>query len=100
MSASRGSRGFYLLREKRYLNIFEIGGLQGWPRQLVQHLLNQQGLTPAQIGKGFGDGMSQNSLQRILPAALHSVNLLDDMPHDKWAEIPAKGSLPSCLYSL
>ena len=42
-----------------------------------------------------GDGMSLNILQRVLPRALYSVNILQELPLDIWAEPTPSGSLPS-----
>ena len=81
----------------RYVNIYEVAGLQGWKREWVDVLLEANN-SVSELGKAFGDGMSLNVLQRILPRALYSVNLLQELPDDPWENIPSTGKLPSSVY--
>ncbi|CAK9104355.1 unnamed protein product [Durusdinium trenchii] len=95
--ARGGERGFYLLGQSRYLNVFEQGRLQGWHPKWVRMLLRACD-SKSQLGKALGDAMSLNILQRLLPRMLYSVGLLAKLPKDNWAHIPAHGPMPSTLY--
>ena len=97
--ARGGERGFYLLSQSRYLNVFEQGRLQGWHPKWIKMLLGACD-SKSQLGKALGDAMSLNILQRLLPRMLYSVGLLTKLPEDKWAHIPKKGPMPSTLYDL
>lgn len=87
--------GFYLYKAKRFMNIYEIGALQGWPKSWVDQLLEVQ--PRGKVGAGFGDAMSLSVLMRILPRALQSAGLLDKFD-DVWEHIPLRGPLPGKLY--
>lgn len=98
ITKSRGGQlGHYLMQAGRYVNIYEVAGLQGWKREWVDVLLEANN-SVSELGKAFGDGMSLNVLQRILPRALYSVNLLQELPDDPWENIPSTGKLPSAVY--
>ena len=77
------------------MNIYEIGGLQGWPASWVDQLLEVQ--PKAKVGAAFGDAMSLNILMRVLPRACHAAGLIPDCA-DVWERISERGPLPSWLY--
>ena len=79
--ARGGQLGHYLLQAGRHVNIYEVAGLQGWKREWVDVMLDAND-SVSELGKAFGDGMSLNVLQRVLPRALYSVNLLQELPED------------------
>lgn len=85
--ARGGERGFYLLDRSRFLSVFEQGMLQGWHPKWIKMLLKTCNSKP-HLGKAFGDAMSLNILQRVLPRMLHCVGLLAELPDDKWARPP------------
>lgn len=82
----------------RFMSIYEIGGLQGVPKDWVDELLAAHDV--ATVGKAFGDAMSLNVLMRLLPVALYSAGLIPEVPKDKWAadNVPKTGCLPSAVY--
>lgn len=74
-------RGFYLLKAGRYMNIYQIAGLQGWRKSWmnwVTHLLETND-SKTKLGQAVGDAMSLNVLQLLLPRALWALNLIDEM---------------------
>jgi hypothetical protein len=87
--------GFYLYKAKRFMNIYEIGALQGWPKSWVDQLLEIQ--PRSKVGAGFGDAMSLSVLMRVLPRALQSAGLLDKFD-DVWEQNPQRVPLPGRLY--
>lgn len=87
--------GYYLYKAQRFMNIYELGALQGWPKSWVDQLLEVQ--PRGKVGAGFGDGMSLNVLMRLLPRALHSAGLVEKWD-DVWEQIPRAGPLPGRLY--
>ena len=92
--ARGGQQGFYLMKSGRFMSLYEMAGLQGWRKDWVEVMLQAKD-SVAEMGKAIGDGMSLNILQRVLPRALYSVNILQELPLDIWAEPTPSGSLPS-----
>ena len=92
--ARGGQQGFYLMKSGRFMSLYEMAGLQGWRKDWVEVML-QANDSVTEMGKAIGDGMSLNILQRVLPRALYSVNILQELPLDIWAEPTPSGSLPS-----
>lgn len=95
--ARGGQKGFYLLKRNRFLTVPEMGALQGWRREWIDVMLGVDG-SEKKLGEAFGDGMSLNILQRLLPRALYTVGLISDLPTDKWKEVPCRGKLPAAVY--
>ena len=96
--ARGGQRGFYFLKAGRYMNLYEIAGLQGWRKSWVTHLLETYD-SKTRLGQALGDAMSLNVLQRLLPRALWALNLIDEMPRDRWAEAcRLAGPMPETVY--
>ena len=75
--------------------IYEVAGLQGWKREWVDVMLGAND-SVSELGKAFGDGMSLNVLQRVLPRALYSVNLLQELPEDPWGRYSIHGQASLC----
>lgn len=96
--ARGGQQGFYLMKSGRFMSLYEMAGLQGWRKDWVEVML-QANDSVTEMGKAIGDGMSLNILQRVLPRALYSVNILQELPLDIWAEPTPSGSLPSAAYA-
>ena len=94
-----GSGGHYLAKLGRYMNIYEIGGLQGIPKSWIDDMLEacpDEGV----VGRAFGDAMSMNVLMRVLPRALWAVGLIDSLPPDVWATASTSvGQMPECIYA-
>ena len=91
-----GTGGYYLYKRQRFTNIYELGGLQGWPRSWVDALLQVE--SKSKVGQAFGDAMSLNVLMRILPRALAAAGLLTGEFKDVWEAIPARGVLQGNMY--
>ena len=93
-----GTGGHYLAKLGRFMNVYEIGGLQGIPKSWVDDMLEA---CPEEsvVGKAFGDAMSMNVLMRIMPRALYAVGLIDTLPPDVWATAStSSGHMPDCMY--
>ncbi|CAJ1358890.1 unnamed protein product [Effrenium voratum] len=95
--ARGGQGGYYLLKRKRHMTIYEMGAIQGWDKSWVDILLEANS-SCKKLGKAFGDGMSLNVLQRLLPRALYTVNLVNKLPEDHWKNMPKSGRLPRAVY--
>jgi hypothetical protein len=99
--ARGGQLGHYLLQAGRHVNIYEVAGLPGWKREWVDVMLDAND-SVSELGKAFRDGMSLNVLQRVLPRALYSVNLLQELRriHGKIfhprASFPLLSTMASC----
>jgi len=61
-------------------------------------MLNE--LNEGAVGRAFGDAMSMNVLMRVLPRALRSAGYIQQLPPDRWADIPKIGRLPDAVYRL
>lgn len=95
-----GSGGHYLAKLGRYMNIYEIGGLQGIPKAWVDDMLEACPDDEGVVGRAFGDAMSMNVLMRVLPRALWAVGLIESLPPDVWATASTSvGQMPDCIYA-
>lgn len=91
------SFGHYLCDENRYMNLHEMGALQGIPKLWVDSMATCQSETT--IGQALGDAMSICTLMRLLPRALYSAGLIDALPRDIWEKgDESSGHLPDALY--
>ena len=81
--ARGGQQGFYLMKSGRFMSLYEMAGLQGWRKDWVEVML-QANDSVTEMGKAIGDGMSLNILQRVLPRALYSVNILQPCRNCPW----------------
>ena len=90
--------GYWISNLKRWTNIYELGGVQGWPKSWVGDLLEVS--SRSCIGAAFGDAMSINVLMRILGRAIYCGGLVPSKLEDVWENIPYKAnvSLPGELY--
>lgn len=100
ITKSRGAtRGFFITRLKRRMQVVEMARLQGLPSSLAREFLDAVGGDEKIVGQGVGDAMSLNVLMRVLPRALYAAGLIDALPFDVWARTPpAAGILPDVLY--
>lgn len=93
-----GSNGHYLMSLNRWMNIFEIAALQGWPRPLIDDLL--QNFSAGEIGKTLGDGFSVSMVMRIGGRALKAGGLIASF-EDIWEFAPpTTGHLPDAVYKI
>ena len=93
------SNGHFLVTLNRWMNIWEMAALQGWPKVPVDEVL--QSFPARQMGATIGDGMSLSILQRMLPRATLASQLISKLPHDIWADsAKVKGHLPDAVYGL
>ncbi|CAE7282148.1 unnamed protein product [Symbiodinium sp. CCMP2592] len=96
--ARSGSHGHYLMKHARFMNIFEIGALQGWPKSIVQFM--QLHASDRCLGTSFGDGMSISVLCRLLPNALLASGVVrKKCLNPVWDHIPECGQMPGAVYS-
>ena len=72
--ARAGNHGHYLMILKRWMKIWEIAALQGWPKPLIDALL--QNFTRAEVGSTLGDGFSVSIVMRVFPRALLAAGLI------------------------
>ena len=64
----------------------------------MTHLLGTYD-SKTRLGQALGGAMSWNVLQRLLPRALWALNLIDEMPRDRWAEAcRLAGPMPETVY--
>lgn len=95
--ARAGSNGHYLMSLKRWMNLWEIGALQGWPKAMIDDLL--QNFSKGDIGAAFGDGFSISLVMRIIGRALFAAGLIPNL-EDKWEQTPPSGRLPDVVYNM
>ena len=96
--ARGGSNGHYLMSLNRWMNIFEIAALQGWPKPLIDDLL--QNFSSGEIGKTLGDGFSVSMVMRISGRALKAGGLVASF-EDIWdLTPPTTGHLPDAVYKI
>ena len=93
--ARAGNHGHYLMTLKRWMNIWEIAALQGWPKPLIDDLL--QNFSRAEVGSTLGDGFSVSIVMRVFLRALLAAGLISRF-EDQWEETPPLGRLPDALY--
>lgn len=101
--ARGGSNGHYIIfkyqGDGRWMNLQEIGGLQGWPKLHLDYL--QQSHSACVIGKTLGDGFCLTLWQRLFAKVLLAANLIKkkDQPPDIWVDChKAHGHLPDAMY--
>ena len=95
--ARGGSHGHYIMPLKRWMNVWEIASVQGWPKPLIDDLL--QNFSKSTIGAALGDGFSVSLVMRIFPRALVAGGMIPSC-EDKWEKSPPPGHLPDAVYSM
>lgn len=95
--ARAGNNGHYLMSLKRWMNLWEIAGLQGWPKPMIDDLL--QNFSKSDIGSTLGDGFSISLVMRIGGRALVAGGLIPKF-EDQWEQIPVSGHLPDVVYKV
>ena len=83
------NRRCVLLKRSMYrkVTIKELAKLQG----VQVYRYDMRGLTWRQIAGMFGNAMSKNVLDRVLPRLLFSTGTIERRPKDRWAD----GEMPS-----
>ena len=80
-------------------SLWELAGLQGVPRPVLERML-ATGQSCRSIGGALGDAMSINVLMRVLGQALLSAGLVDAPLPDIWEKSShVVGRMPDALYS-
>ena len=93
------SMGFWIGKLSRKTTIYELAGLQGLPRVVLDKMLSTSQSASA-IGGALGDAVSINVLMRVLAAALYASDLVDEPLPDIWAKSHVVvGRMPDALYS-
>ena len=89
ITRSRGANGgHYVTKLRRFMTIWEIGQLQGFPTR-VTAALRSRAPSDTVLGGAYGDAMSVNVLMRILPRALFAAGLLPKPARDAWENAKA-----------
>jgi DNA-cytosine methyltransferase len=92
------SGGHWISKLNRHTSLFELAGLQGLPRCILDRML-ETSQTQGDVGAAIGDAMSINVLMRLLPLALDSAGLLDKPCRDVWKDsATVLGMMPDSLY--
>ena len=92
------SGGHWISKLNRHTSLFELAGLQGLPRCILDRML-ETSQTHGDIGAAIGDAMSINVLMRLLPLALDSAGLLNEPCRDVWKDSAGVfGMMPDSLY--
>lgn len=93
------SMGYWISKLSRKTTLYELAGLQGLPRLVLEKMLSTS-LGPSAIGGALGDAMSINVLMRVLAAALYASGLVEEGLPDIWAKSHmVVGRMPDALYS-
>ena len=93
-----GSHGHYIMPLKRWMNIWEIAALQGWPKPMIDDLL--QNFAKGDIGATLGDGFSVSLVMRIGGRACAAAGLVESF-EDQWELVPpSTGHLPDAVYKI
>ena len=95
--AREGNNGHYLMSLKRWMNVWEIASLQGWPKPMGDDLL--QNFSKSEIGATLGDGFSISLVMRISGRALVAAGLVPSF-EDQWELTPPSGHLPDAVYKI
>ena len=85
------SGGYFIAKLHRYLMLEEMATLQGLPHAVLAAMLAAAGGNRRLVGQAIGDAMSVNVLMRLLPRALHSAGLLENIPTDVWRNASKSG---------
>ena len=92
-------QGFWINKPGRMTTAFELAGLQGVPRCVLDRMLATSQSTGA-IGAAIGDAMPINILMRVLNGAVGSAGLVKASRLDIWEESSkVAGRMPDALYS-
>ena len=82
--ARGGSMGYFISNQNRYINLHDLGRLQGFTTTEVDAMM-PSGISQKQSGAAFGNAMHNMVLDRVLPRALWAAGLSGDTTiEDPW----------------
>ena len=85
LTASRGRTGGYFLTScQRRLSVRELGRFQGFKH--TDHQFQKTDMTRGEIGFAYGDSMSCNILERLLPRVLAAAKLCPHVVKKPWVD--------------
>ena len=85
-----GSGGFFISNQNRYMNLHEIGRLQGFTTKEVDAII-ESGASEKQIGAAFGNAMNKMVLDRLVPKVIWAAGLCDEKMEDPWKKFSWRG---------